>query len=144
MTGKFGGLSANISDAFKMPIISPVTDAPLKDKDGKEAFIELLSADSDIGRRIDRERTTALTKRQLRGKIAGAADNAIEQNYATIASLTRGWYLLDLAGNPIDVAFSEQNALELYSSPETAWIYRQAFVAVNEVANFIKSSSNVS
>lgn len=141
MTSKFGGLTAKVSDAYKMPIISPETDQPLKDKDGKEAFIELLSADSEVGRRIDSARQAALTQRAMRGKITGAGDDSLEQNIAKIAALTRGWYLVDLTGNPIDVPFSLQNAIELYSDPGSAWLYRQAFTAANEVANFIKRSS---
>jgi hypothetical protein len=140
IASKFGGLSASVADTFKMPIISPVTDQPLKDKSGKEAFLELASADSEIGRKIARERQAAMTQRALRGR-AIAQDDPTEQNIALIAALTRSWYLVDLDGKQIDVPFSLENATELYSDPGMAWLYRQAFVAANEVANFIKRSS---
>ncbi len=143
MTSKFGGMAASVSETFKMPIISPLTDKPLKDKSGKEAFIELLSADSDVGRKLDREQQQALTQRAMRGNRAGVGDDALEQNILKLAALTRGWLLLDLDGHPIDVAFSPQNAVELYSDPGMGWLYRQAFTAAHEVANFIKRSSKV-
>jgi hypothetical protein len=142
-TSKFAGLGARVSDTYRMPIISPLTDQPIRSKDGKsEAYIDLISADSEVGRQFDREAQQAITQKMLRGARGALGADRQEQDVRKIAALTKGWCLIDHDGNVMDVPFSEAAAIELYSEPEMAWIFRQASVAAHEVANFIRRSSS--
>ena len=68
MTSKFGALAANVSDAFKVEIIDPISDAVLKDKDGQVAFIEILSSDSDAGRAFDKEQRAVHRRKAMKSQ----------------------------------------------------------------------------
>jgi hypothetical protein len=142
---KFGNLAANVSEAFRVPIIDALTDEVLRDKDGREAYIEVLAADSVEGRAFDRERTQVYRKKAARTR-GGVPDvDQFEENAAKCAALTKGWYLVDpITKEPIDVACNRQNALELYTEPGMHWLFVQPWVAANDAANFIKSSSKAS
>ena len=63
MSSKFAGLALGVDAVARMPIIHPVTRQPLRNTEtGEEAWIDLLSAGSAVGRAHDR----AVTDRQLR------------------------------------------------------------------------------
>lgn len=140
--GKFAGLAASTATGFRAPIIDPVESEPISDKAGKPAYIEVLSSDSEVARTFDRENG----KRQDRKILAGRSNEVLDddphaRNAARMAALTVGWYLVDpQTGEPIDVPFSDANAVELYSDPDTAWLYRTAFVGATTIANFMKRS----
>ena len=139
---KFGSLSAKVEKPFRVILLDPATDLPLKDKDGKEAYIDVLSAQSDAGRKFDRERQTQMARRAMRSRNQVLDEDAFEINTAKTAALTVGWYLVDPSnGEPIDAAFSMEAALEFYRLPLAHPFFMQAFVAAHETANFIKSSS---
>jgi len=139
MSSKFAGLAVNVGAPSRMVIINPMTDKPLADKNGKEAYIDLLSADNPEASKIDRAQTLAFKQQMRSGRFRD--DDPIEEQVAKLQALTAGWYLVDLDGNPIDVPFSADAAKELYAAHEMAWLRRQAWVYVNDVANFTKRSS---
>ena len=58
-----------------------------------------------------------------------------------LAALTKGWKLVDLDGNPIDVPFSQENARELYALTAVAWLRDQVDEYIGDRANFSKASS---
>jgi hypothetical protein len=141
MTSKFAALAANVSDAFNMPIISPLTEGVLKDGDGKEAYISLLSADSEAGRKIDRAQSTQAVRKLRSGRNLQEDEDLTEGQIEKVIACTTGWYLVDLDGAPIDLPFSKENAKELWNDPGLAWLRRQAWVFINTAGNFIKRSS---
>lgn len=143
MSNKFAALAANVSDAFKVEIIDPITDLPIKDKDGKTAFIEVYSADSDAGRVFDKEQRAAMRRKAMRSRngVVEPGDQ-LEENVAKCAALTKSWYLLDpTTKQPIEVPCTAENAAELYGAPGMSWLFVQAWVAANDTANFMKRSS---
>jgi hypothetical protein len=145
MSSKFGALAANVSESYKVVLIDPFTDQPIIDKSGNPAFIEVLSADSDEGRAFDRERGVALTRKALRRGGQSIDDDALEQNVAKLARLTKAWHLVDpVLLEPINVECSVENAADLYSSGGTAHIFRQVWLGANEPANFMRRSSKIS
>jgi hypothetical protein len=139
---KFGALAANVSEAFKVEIIDPLTDEVIKDKDGKVAYVEVGSTDSDEARKFDKARRAVFTRRAIRGRNQEIIeDDQLEENIAKLARLTKSWHLVDPATQEvIDVPCNEANALELYSEPGTTYIYRQVWVGASGTANFIKRS----
>lgn len=142
-TNKFGALAANVSETFKVTIIDPSTDQPLKDKNDKEAYVEVLSSDSKEGRAFDKQRRTTQQQRAMRGgnRLLAQSD-PLDDEQAKLAHLTKGWHLVDPATlEPIDVPCSEQNALELFTADGMQWLYRQVWLGANETANFIKRPS---
>lgn len=146
MTSKLGGLVADVAETHKVTLIDPVSDLPITDKQGQPSYVEVLSVDSAVGREFDKLRRSQATQRALRGRNQLlAADDQLEENWAKLARLTRGWYLVDPATQePIDLPFSEAAALEVYSGAGTAWLYRQVWLAAADTANFIRRSSRSS
>lgn len=139
---KFGALAAAVSETFRVTIIDPATDQPLKDRDGKEAFIEVISFDSDKGLAFDKSKRTSQVQRAMRGASRVAQDDPLDEMQAKLAHVTVSWHLVDPETlEPIDVPCNEQNALELYTANGMQWLYRQVFVGANETANFMKRPS---
>lgn len=142
MTSKFGSLAANVSDAFKVEIIDPISDAALKDKDGKVAFIEVLSTDSDAGRAFDKEQRAVLRRKAMKsrnGLVEGA--DQLEENIAKASVLVKSWHLVDpVTKEALDVPCTKENASELFSAPGMNWLFVQVWVAANDSANFMQRS----
>lgn len=140
---KFGGLAARVDVPFKVVLLHPSTDEPIVDKNGQEAFVEVLSAnDSDVGRTFDKENRTRAQRRAMKARRASEAlEDGHEVSVAKCARLTTGWYLVDPdTREPIDVECTAENALELYSAKETGWIYRLVWLGAIDAGNFMRSS----
>lgn len=139
---KFAGLTLEVDKPSRMTIIHPVTNAPLRGRDGKEAFIELYSGDSEAARKhrmsVQRKRL-AFTGR--RGRVTTTPEEIEADGIALLVALTAGWNLLDLDGNPLAVPFSSENARELYSEPGMSWLVEQIDTFASERENFSKASS---
>lgn len=140
--GKFGALAAKTSATYRVQIIDPLESTPIVDKDGKSAFIEVMSNDSETARTFDRENGKRVDRKMLAGRTNELLDDdPLARNAQRMAKLTVNWYLVDPeTKEQIDVPFSEENAVELYSSPDTAWLYRQAVVGSGNLANFMQRS----
>jgi hypothetical protein len=142
-TSPFAALGARVHDGFKVKLIDPVTGLPIVSKDGQEAFIEVLSTDSEQARAFDRERQRAASRLISTGQ----QDTLIDEDGTIVAIkrtavLTKSWHLVDPAsGEPIDYPCTRENAEALYMAPETRWIYRLAVVGSANTANFMKRSS---
>lgn len=141
MTSKWGGLAANVTMPGRMTIVHPATGGPIYDKDGKPAYIDLLSQDSAPGRAIAKEQSAAQLKCAVKaGKIDGDNDaDPVEDQIDILAALARGWYLVDPStGELIDYAFTGlQSARELFAADELHWLRRQAYVWVINQGNFM-------
>ena len=144
---KFGSLSVDTASKSKMPIILPGEIDPVQDESGKEGYIEFLPWDSEPGRAIDRQRNVEAVRKgfrqrsraELRAEAEG--EDQIDLQAERLAALATGWHLVGADRQVIDVEFSPSNALELFRSPETAWLRRQSWVYVANEANFMKNSS---
>ncbi len=144
---KFGSLEVDTASKSKMPIILPGEIDPVQDMNGQDGYIEFLPWDSEPGRKIDRQRNADNVRKgfrqRSRAELRAEAENEdqIDLQAERLAALATGWHLVGPDHQVIDVEFSAANALELFKSPETAWLRRQAWVYVANEANFMKSSS---
>ncbi len=139
---KFGSLSAPADQPFRVVLIDPATESPLKDAAGNEAYIDVLSAQSEAGRKFDRERSQIITRKAMKRSGALPDDDQFEANCAKLAKLTRAWHLVDPATKqPLDVPCSPENAAEFYAAPLAFPFFMQVMTAANETANFMKPSS---
>jgi hypothetical protein len=137
---KFAGLGLATDVASRMPIMHPITGQPLRHADtGAEAFIELLSSDSAVARRVDR----ATSDKRLRSRARRLTAEELEgDRMEKLAKLTRGWSLVRLDGGALDVPFSEGTARELYAEPSMAWLRDQAQAWVDDLGNYAGSQSS--
>jgi hypothetical protein len=146
MTGKFDALAAEVDVPFQVILIDALTDKPIEDKQGKRAYIEVLSVDSTEGQLFDKESRRVTNSRLMSGrKEAVANEDSVDTNKAKTARLTKSWYLVDPSTQlPIDVPCTQANAKELYFSNRTHHIWQQVWMGAIEPGNFIKRSPTTS
>ena len=139
--GKFDGLEIAADKPERMLLLHPLNRAPISNKDNKDdvAYIDLYSTDSEIKIKHDH----AVTRRNLARRSRKPLEpEEIERDVNELfAVLSAGWRLITKDGDPIDVPFSHDNALELYSSHRMAWIREQVDQFVSDRSNFLKASS---
>jgi hypothetical protein len=135
---KFAALALDTEKPGRMLVVHPVSRQPLRDGEGKEAYIDLYSGDSEQARRHYR----AVTRRRLALKRAKVSPEEIEaEAVELLCALTAGWYLLDLEGKPLEVEFTADNARELYGLAAVAWLRDQVDEYIADRGNFSKASS---
>lgn len=137
---KFGALAANVATPYRVELLDPISDDPIKDKQGNPAYIDVFSTDSEAGRAFDKEERRKIVDRAAKGRAADLPDQ-YEMNAAKAARLTKGWRLVDPAsGEVLDVPCNAENALELYSEPGMNWLFVQVWTAASNAANFMQRS----
>ena len=124
---------------FRMEIMDPVKGTPMADKDGKVAYVDLISTESpeaESWRRgvFDRNQLAMKKRRNVAGQ---TFDENKAQGVELLVTLTVGWYLVDKAGKPIDAPFSKETARQLYNNPKMSWLKQQVDDALGNDANFI-------
>jgi hypothetical protein len=136
--GKFGGLALAVDVAMRMSILHPITRQPLRDKDGNDCWIDLLAAESSVGRAHDR----FTIDNQIR---VGAKRLTAEQIDASLteklSKLTKAWKLASLDGEPLDVECTPANARELYAIQELSWLRSAVLEFAVELGNFRPAAS---
>ena len=140
MSDRFAALALPVDEAARMVIMHPITGQPLRDASGSEAYIDLLSNDSQKAQAFDRKRTTQRIERRARAATLTAEELEAEAT-DKFAAQTTGWSLLGLGGEPLDIAFSEAVARELYAAPPMMWLREQVAIFQANRANFGKASS---
>ena len=134
MSSKFAGLALAVEAASRLILIHPVTRQPLRNADtSEEAWIDLLSSSSGVGRAHDRAVSDRVIR--MRGQ-RYTAEQAEADLVEKLAKLTQGWELVALDGAPLGVEFSAANARELYALPELAWLREQVVEFINDLGNF--------
>jgi len=136
---KFAALAVAVNDAARMTIIHPFTNQPLRDADGKEAWIAVLSSDSEAA--VKHQRAVTNRRLAMRNRNKVTAEEIDAEAIDLLAALTKGWRLLDLEGNPLEIEFTEANARELYGAPAFTWLREQVSIFAAERSNFSKASS---
>jgi hypothetical protein len=134
---KFSSLGLAVDTPARLILRHPSTRQPIRDKDGKEAYIELLSSDSVAAR--DHELETQ--NQRLKSGVPRTAEQIEADTIELLVRLTKDWYLVHYDGTPVDVKFTEADARELYSVRSTAWIARQVRDFLDNQGNFFKASS---
>lgn len=146
-SGKFAALKGQATLPSRMIIIDPITEKPIVDKQGNEAFIDMLGPDSDQALKIDRANNTAAVRKMRSGRNRQNPEDEdfIKDQVEKLSAVTVAWYLIDPATQePLDVPFSKENASELYADRDLGWLRRQAWGHHNAEANFIMRSSKSS
>lgn len=138
---KFGSLIARVDKTFRVELPSPKQAGKLlKDKDGKVAYIDVLSSESEAARKFDREFQEKLADDVAAGITEFPAQ--IEVNKQKCAALVTGWYLVDPeTRDAIDIPFSPENAKELLTDPGAAWLFYPVWLGANKTANFMERPS---
>lgn len=138
LNSKFAALALDVDTAGRMTVVHPITRQPLRDADGKEAYIDLFSSDSAQARLHQR----AVSRRRLamRGRAKLTVEELEAEAIEFLGALTAGWFLLDLEGKPLGVEFTPDNARELYGIAAIAWLRDQADEYIGDRANFSKGS----
>jgi hypothetical protein len=150
INGKFGALGVETGKPSRMSIVLPGDIEPLKDEQGREAYIDFLPWDSEPGRKFDQEQQRDQVRKGFRQRSQAEQradlENAdiIKAQADRLAVLATGWHLVDPDGNAIDVPFSKSNALELFMTPELGWLRRNAWTYIGSERNFMKRSSKAS
>lgn len=138
---KFAALAADVATPYRVELLDPLTDEPIKDASGNPAYIDVFSTDSVQGRAFDATERKKVTEKAIKGRSADLPDQ-LEANFAKAAKLTKAWHLVDPAtGTVLDVPCNADNALELYSEPGMSWLFSQVWVGATNPANFMKRSA---
>jgi hypothetical protein len=128
-------LAFDVSNAVPVSIVNPKTRQPIRDAEGKESYISIVSLDSPEVQRVQKD---TLNKRlKTRGRLTMSADELDAERANTLVAATKGWYLVSLDGTPLNVPFSEATARALYSDPRFAWIREQVNEALDDRATFL-------
>jgi hypothetical protein len=134
---KFGSLSDS-DKPFR--VVIKLGNKTIIDVKGNPFFIDVYSDDSAAARRHER-----IQRDQM---IANARDGVEpptqrELNLAKCAALTCGWHLVDPdTSEPIKVPCTAEAAKELYSLPNTLWLWAQVWQAASDPGNFIRHSAH--
>jgi hypothetical protein len=133
MNSKFKDLQLTLDETARMPILHPDTRQPMKDDTGAEAYIEVLSTESQAYR--DHERAVINARLARANPEKPTAETVAAEIGARFAVLVTSWHLvsprtgkaMNLPCNPADVA-------DLFSQP--SWLRDQLDAFVSNRANF--------
>lgn len=133
-------LSLAVDKPARMPLLHYQTLQPLRDGTGKEAWIDLYSADSEIKRRHDRE--TQRRRLNTRNRVRITPEELEAEGTDLLVALTANWFLLDLDGFPIELPFTPENARRIYD--QVRWIRDQVDEFCVDRGNFTPASLQIS
>ena len=138
MTNPFAGMALAVDRPSRLKLLHPVTKLPLRDQEGGEAFIDLLSWDSAASQahRIQRDDRVRRLGREM------TAEESQQDTAEHIAALTVCWRLVALDGRPMEVDFSPEAARLLYGMRELAWARFQVVEHLNNRGNWQQASAN--
>lgn len=134
MSSKFGAMALDTEKPVRMVIRHPKTNLPLRDNDGTEAFIDLMSSDSDAA--VKAKRTVTNGRLAMRNRSKLTSERLETEAAELLAALTKAWYLVGLDGSVVDTPCNHQNAVDLYTAPEMAWLREQVDEFTSDRANF--------
>ena len=135
---KFSGLELEVDAPYRLVLLHPATRQPLRDTEGKEAWIEHHSSDSEIARK--HQRNIQRRRLAMRGRMKISPEELEAEAVEILAALTVDWYLVDFRGQQITTECTLENARELYG--ELAWVREQIDESTADRANFSQGSSN--
>lgn len=128
-------LALDVSAPVSVTLLHPKTRQPLRDENGKEATISVVSLDSPDVQRVQK---AALNKRlKMRGRVTLTADELEAERTETMVVATKSWHLVSLEGKALDVPLTAENARVVYSDARFAWIKEQVNEALDDRATFL-------
>lgn len=139
MTSKFAGLELDADTARRMTIKGQ-DGAPIRDKDGAEAWIDLLSQDSEAAKK--HEHAITRHRLELRNRNKVTPELLEEEAAARFAALTVGWHLVNpVTREALALDCTPANARELYANRRMRWLRDQVRDFVEDDRNFTPTSS---
>jgi hypothetical protein len=128
-------LALDVSNAVPVILLHPKTRQPLRDENGKEAFISVVSLDSPEVQKVQK---AALNKRlKMRGRVTLTADELEAERAETLVAATKEWHLVTPDGKAIAAPLSETAARTIYTDARFAWIKEQVSEALDDRATFL-------
>lgn len=135
---RFARLALATEQPRRMTIRHPATAEPLRDASGAEAYLDLLALTSAAAQKA----RNALQQKRIEQRVRRVTAEEVQAEAMTVlAAVTKGWHLVGLDGEPIDVPCTEAAALELYTTPGMAFIVEQATAFADAAGNFLPGSS---
>jgi hypothetical protein len=129
-------LAFDVSQTADVHLLHPVTRQPLRDKEGNPAYVRVVSLDSPEVQAVQK---AAINKRlNTRGRGKMTADELEAERAETLVAATKGWYLVTLDGDKLDVPFSQAVARNVYTDARFSWIREQVNEAVEDRATFFQ------
>lgn len=128
-------LAVDVSNAVPVILLHPKTRQPLRDANGKEAFISVVSLDSPEVQKVQK---AALNKRlKMRGRVTMTADELEAERAEALVAATKDWYLIGLDGTPLNVPLNDTAARTVYTDLRFSWIKEQVSEALDDRATFL-------
>lgn len=132
-------LELDVDKPARMIILDPRNNLPMKGKDGKEAYVDVYSSDSEIARKFNRQIKTARLRTRNPNAITG--DKLEEEDVERLAALTSAWHLVAFDGETIELECTNENAKKLFANNKLQWLVEQIDTFAGSRANFSKASS---
>lgn len=133
-------LALDVSQTADVHLLHPTTRQPIRDAEGNPAYVRVVSLDSPEVQAVQK---AAINKRlNTRGRGKMTADELEAERAETLVAATKGWYLLTLDGQPINVPYSPAVARNLYVDNRFSWIREQVNEAVEDRATFFQRGSD--
>lgn len=112
----------------RVHLVHPVTRKPLG------GWLSVYSLESPVAQAFQRE----IIDRRLRDRTRVATAEIIESETSEmLARITVDWHLVGLDGTPLNIPFSQENALALYRNPRLWWVRSQVNDFVSDLGNFL-------
>jgi hypothetical protein len=135
---RFASLALDTDTPRRMTIIHPKTREPMVDRDGVEAFLDLLALTSAPAQKArNRIQQRRIEARQRRVTVEDTEAESME----VLAACTVAWHLVGLDGAHINVPCDRDAALELYTTPGLRFIVDQAITFADSAGNYLPGSS---
>jgi hypothetical protein len=128
-------LAFDVTAAVQVPILHPKTRQPLRDAEGREAFISILSVDSPEVQKV--QKATLNKRLKQRGRMTMTADELDAERAEVLIAATKDWFLVSMDGAALNAPYSEATARALYTDPRFAWIREQVSEALDDRATFL-------
>lgn len=135
---RFASLALDTETPRRMAIRHPATGEALRDAEGREAFLELLSLSSAAALKA----RAAVQQRRIEARVRRVSmEDAENEAMHVLAACTQAWHLVGLDGRTIDVPCSPDAAHELYTTPGLRFVADQATLFADNAGNFLPGSS---
>lgn len=135
---RFARLALDTETPRRMAIRHPATGEPMRDVQGREAYLDLLSLSSAAAQKA----RSAVQQKRIDARVRTVSlDEAVQEAMHVLAACTKGWHLVGLDGEAIDVPCTPDAAHELYTSPGLRFVADQASTFADAAGNFLPGSS---
>ena len=140
----FAGLALDTERAFKILIMQPDGETPLRDEKNTQAWATVVSGDSKIASRARSEARAYVQELHDTNKMPEGIEADALRSLVVASRCVTGWYLLSFNGKPVmdvdgttPIPCTPDNALKLFLMGDgVAWLYQQIVRPVYARENF--------